>query len=206
MQIKTKLSVVAVTVLVATVAGVPVMALGHANPHANAQSATVTSTTGQSAHPGSQGAEHRANAHGKLVDVKLRVCENRQKAITNIMSRIADRGQRQLTLFGTIAGRVEAFYTTKGKTLSNYDALVADVNAKQAAAQTTVDTVKSDSTGFDCTGTDPKGFVSTFKDSLKSEISALKVYRTSVKNLTVGVKSVQATTTAASNSDNGDNQ
>jgi hypothetical protein len=127
---------------------------------------------------------------------KLRVCQNRQRAITNIMSHAAERGQRQLDLFTTIATRVETFYTNKGKTLSNYDALVADMNAKKAAAQTTVDALKSASANFSCDSSDPKGFVDTFKDSLKSEIEALKVYRTSVKNLIVGVKSVQGTTTS----------
>jgi hypothetical protein len=122
------------------------------------------------------------------------------------MSRIADRGQKQLTLFTTIATRVETFYTDKGKTLSNYDALVADVNTKQAAAQTALDAVKSASTGFNCDSDDPQGFVSSFKGSLKSEITALQDYRTAVKNLIVGVKSVQGATTSAANQNDGGNQ
>lgn len=166
----------------------PAFALGRENPHAHAETTTI-----------GQAAEHRAAAQTKLAAAKLRVCLNRQKAITNIMARIADRGQKQLTLFTTIATRVEAFYTDKCKTLSSYDALVADVNAKAAAAQATVDAVKTASTGFSCEGTDPKGFVDSFKSSLKSEISALQDYRTSVKNLIVGVKSVQGTTSSSTN-------
>lgn len=206
MRIRTKLSVAAGAIVFAAMLGVPAMALGHASPRANAQAAGTPSATAVQSEPGAQGTEHQAAAAGKLAAAKLRVCENRQKAITNIMSRIADRGQKQLTLFGTIATRVETFYTDKGKTLSNYDALVADVNAKQAAAQTTVDAVKTASTGFDCNGTDPQGFVSAFKTSLKSEISALQDYRTSVKNLIVGVKSVQGSTTSATNQNDGGNQ
>jgi hypothetical protein len=135
-------------------------------------------------------AEHQT----KLSAVKLKVCENRHKAISNIMGRIADRGQKQLDLFSTIATRTETFYTNKGKTLSNYDALVAAVNAKKAAAQTTVDSTKADSTGFTCDSADPQGSISQFKTDLKSEIQALKDYKTAVKNLIVGVKSVQSTT------------
>lgn len=206
MRMKTKLGAATIAIMVAAVVGVPVMALGSANLHGNAQAAETTSPTDQTGDPGSRAVDHRADARGKLATAKLRVCENRQKAITNIMSRIADRGQKQLTLFTTIATRVETFYTDKGKTLSNYDTLVADVNATQAAAQTAVDTIKSASTGFDCNGTDPQGFVSSFKDSLKSEISALQDYRTSVKNLTVGVKSVQSTTVPATDQSDGGNQ
>ncbi len=131
----------------------------------------------------------------RLEDAKLKICQNREKVITNIMSRIADRGQKQITLFDTIAQRTEKFYTEKGKVLANYDALVADITAKKAAAQAEVDTLKSTTVEFKCDGTDPKGVASGFKDSLKAENDALKAYKTSIKNLIVGVKSVVGTTT-----------
>lgn len=130
-------------------------------------------------------------ANTRLDDVRLKACQIREKAVNDILSRIADRGQKQLNLFATIATRVENLYTDKGKKLSNYDSLVADVNAKKAAAQTTVNTVKAGSVAFKCDGSDPRGIITSFKDTLKSEITALQAYRTSVKNLIVGVKSVQ---------------
>lgn len=135
-------------------------------------------------------------AKTRLQDAQLKRCEAQQKAITNIMGHIADRGQNQLDLFTTIATRVENFYTEKGKTLSNYDSLVADVNAKKAAALTVVSNVKNADTTFNCSGDDPHGVISGFKTSLQQEISALKEYRTSIKNLIVGVKSVQSTETS----------
>lgn len=133
-------------------------------------------------------------AKTRLADAKLKACQNRQESITSIMGRIGDRGQKQIDLFSTIAERTQTFYTEKGKTLANYDELVSNVEAKKAAAQTTVDTVKSTSTEFDCTGENPRGVASTFKESLKAQITALKDYKTSVKDLIVGVKSVQSTT------------
>lgn len=174
----------------ALVSGSTALALP-AQATAHAQSGPTTST-GQPADPGSQGST-------KLAAAKLKSCQHREKAINNIMTRISDRGQKQLTLFGTIATRTETFYTTKGKTLSNYDALVADVNAKATAAQTVVSSTSTAGSGFTCDGTDPKAFVGAFKTSLKAEITALKDYRTSVKNLIVGVKSVQGTTTSTDN-------
>lgn len=203
MKISAKLSITAAAMLLAVTAGVPALALGQASPRANAQADTTTTSTTD---PGSQAADHKAAAQARLAATKLRVCQNRQKAITNIMARIADRGQKQLTLFGTIATRVENFYTQKGKTLADYNTLVANVNTQQTAAQSTVDAIKSASSGFSCDSSDPQAFVGTFKDSLKSEISALQAYRTSVKNLIVGVKSVQGTTTSAANQSNGGNQ
>lgn len=150
--------------------------------------------------------DHQQAMQANAENGHMKACQNHEKSINNRMSHIATRGQKQLDLFTTIAERTENFYTKKGKTLDNYDQLVADVNAKKAAAQAAVDTVKSSSVSFKCDGTDPKGAVSTFKDNLKLEISALKAYRTSVKNLIVGVKSVQGTTASSSTGTEGGNQ
>ena len=184
-----KLGLLGTAIAFVVVSGSTVLALPvQANVHAQSAGATATETT----------------LRTRLASGKLKACQNRQNAITNIMTRIADRGQKQITLFGTIATRTETFYADKGRTLSNYDALVADVTAKQTAAQTAVDAIKTNSTGFSCDGTDPKGFVNSFQTSLKSEISALQAYRTAVKDLIVGVKSVQSTTTT--NNTTGGNQ
>lgn len=141
----------------------------------------------------------KAAAQTRLADAKLKACQNREKAITNIMARLSDRGQKHVDLFSAIAERTEVFYTRKGKALANYDTLVADVAAKKTAAQAAVDTVKSTSTEFTCDGDNPKGVAATFKENLKVEFEALKAYKTSVKNLIIGVKSVQGTTSSTDN-------
>lgn len=180
MNILSRLSLLTASVTIMSLSGIAVVA-ALPNSHASAV------TTGQSAAAGSQ-------ATTRLAAAKLLACQKRETAIDNILSRLSDRGQKQLDLFTSIATKTEAFYTSKGKTLSNYDALVADVNAKKVAAQTEVSTIKSDSVTFKCDGTDPKGAIASFKDALKAEIAALKDYKTSVRNLIVGVKSVQSTT------------
>lgn len=138
--------------------------------------------------------EKRTELQTRLTEARLKACQSREKAITNLMTRLSDRGQRKITLFSTIASRTETFYTNKGKSLSNYDALVADVNAKKATAQTAVDKTKATAKEFNCNSTDPKGIIATFKNNLKAQNDALKAYKTAVKNLIVGVKSVQSTT------------
>ncbi len=150
----------------------------------------------------SGGSANAAEHSGRLADTKLKVCQRREKQIDNIMARIADRGQRQVNLFSSIATKVEDFATKNNKKPSNYDALVAAVNAAQANAQQTVDTVKNTSVTFKCDGSDPQGAAASFKTALKNEIAALKEYKTAVKNLIVGVKSV----TGQTNSSNGGTQ
>lgn len=180
------------------------VAVAAPNLHANA--AATTQATVQSTTAGNQTTVQKETAQTRLADAKLKTCQNREKAVNNILARITDRGSKQIDVFNKIAQRTEAFYTTKGKILSNYDALVVDVNAKKVAAQTAVDAVKSNSVSFKCDGTDPKGAAASFKDSLKSEIAALKAYKTAVKNLIVGVKSVQETTSTNSKTSTGGQQ
>lgn len=148
--------------------------------------------------------EKKEAAQTRLADTKLKACQNREKAITNIMARMADRGQKQVDLFGKISDRTQAFYTDKGKTLGNYDALVADVAAKRADAQTAVDATKATSVEFKCDRTDPKGVAARFKEQLKAQNTALKAYKTAVKDLIVGVKSVQGATASTKNGTGGD--
>ncbi len=193
MRILSKLSLLAAAAIVSGSMGASVIAAAIPNAHANAEATAQTSDSSDPSSPST----------GRLDLAKLKVCQKREASVDNTLSRIAQRGQNQLDLFTAIASKVETFYTSKGKTLSNYDALVADVTAKKAAAQATVNTIKADSVTFKCDGSDPKDAVATFKTALKSEIAALQAYKTSVKNLIVGVKSVQGSTTSASNSRGG---
>lgn len=164
----------------------------NAVPNAHAQAATDHQTTV---------AERKAAIQTRLTDARLKVCRNREKTITNIMARLADRGTKQLGVFNTIADRTEAFYTSKGKTLATYDTLTTNVASTKAAAETAVSDIQSSSTSFSCDASDPKGIVASFKNSLQSEIAALKNYKTAIKNLVVGVKSVQSTTSSDTTTD-----
>lgn len=221
--VKPRIGFVAVCLTFVALTGVPVLAIGQTNSHAAAQTTTATTNGSSNAGTGgtdsassngsnsssvgsSQTAAQQAAAKTRLAAAQLKACQNRQSAINNILARIADRGQKQLDLFSGIATKVEGFYTKGGKTLSNYDSLVAAVNTQKTTAQAAVDAIKSNSSGFSCDGNDPKGFVTAFQDSLKSEISALQAYRTAVKNLIVEVESVQGATSSSSAGSNSSSQ
>ncbi|MEK7561920.1 MAG: hypothetical protein AAB541_03600 [Patescibacteria group bacterium] len=142
-----------------------------------------------------EAAKDKAEQHKeKLKEDKLKICQEREDGINSSMAAVAARGQAKLNLFTKIAERTEAFYVSKGKVLANYDNLVAAVTSKKAAAQAAVDSVGSSNATFKCDGDDPKGTAREFKTKVKSMNEALKGYRTAVKNLIVGVKSVQGTT------------
>ena len=133
----------------------------------------------------------------KLTDAKLQACQKREKKINATMARMAERGTRHIAVFTKISDRTQAFYVKKGRTLSNYDALVAEVETKKTEAEAAVTATKDTSVTFKCDGTDPKGAAASFKENLKAQNAALKAYKTAVKNLIVGVKSVQGTTSSS---------
>jgi hypothetical protein len=212
-----KLSMLFTALFTLTFAMVPVYALGAADDGAAAavgssaqtedsvtetQSDTSTVTKKEQARQRAEAKREEANAKrlaaqeqaksGRSEAQKLAQCKRKEKTINQIMVRIADRGQKQMDLFSTIATRVEDFYTKSGRTADNYDALVAAVNSSKADAQTTVTDIKTTSVSFKCDGSESNSAGQAFKASLKSEIQALKDYKTAVKNLIVGVKSVQS--------------
>jgi hypothetical protein len=158
------------------------------------KTATETSTDPTTANNSKDLKQSLGIVKAKLAADKLGICQKRETEITNIMARMGDRGQKQLDLFAGIATRAENFYTEKGKTLSNYDLPVTDVNNKEATAQLAVNAVKVATPSFKCDGDNPKATATSFKNIVKIQIDALNAYKQSVKNLIVGIKSVQSTT------------
>ena len=135
--------------------------------------------------------ERQEKQQQRLEATKLRICEQRQAKIKAIINRSITRAERQLKLFTTISERVKTFYQEKDRTVTNYDDLVAAVDAAKAKAQAELEVLK-DLDAFDCNAEDPKGNAEAFKEALKMINQDLKDFRTAVKNLIVGVKSAQS--------------
>lgn len=132
-------------------------------------------------------------AKTRLKDAKLKACQNREKRINALMGGMTRRATNQVSVFNKIAERVQEFYMEKGKTISNYDVLVADVYAKKAVVEAAIAKADSTKATFACDGSDPKGVANSFRENKKTQTEAMKAYKTAVKNLIVGVKSSQDT-------------
>lgn len=135
----------------------------------------------------------REAAKAKLDVAKQRICEKRQTVITNVMSRMNNRGQKHLDLITAVSTKVQEFKNSKDLTVEDYDTLLAAVESSKAAAQTAVDTVKNTQVEFKCDGTDPKGVASSFKEAVKSQNEALKAYRDAVKDLIKAIRHANGT-------------
>ncbi|MBI4990593.1 hypothetical protein HZB96_00695 [Candidatus Gottesmanbacteria bacterium] len=75
----------------------------------------------------------------RLTEGKLRACQAREKTIQQRINHLVELVTRMESKFDDIAKRTEDFYTAKvvprGKTVANYDALVADIQTKKTAVQ-----------------------------------------------------------------------
>ncbi len=140
-------------------------------------------------------------AQNRLTEAKLKACQARENAITKRMTHLTNLVTTMEGKFDAIAQRTEVYYTSKvvpsGKTVTNYDVLVVDIQTKKIAVQTALTTAQTNSTGFSCDGNNPKGLLTQFRTDMQTVKKALKDYRTSIKNLIVAVRSVTGTTERA---------
>lgn len=135
----------------------------------------------------------RAEIKEKVSEVKERTCEARMDNIENRSVKLAERAAKMEENFGAIAGRVETYYTEKlvpaGGTVTNYDALVADIATKKAAVDSALAEAKAKASAFDCTDKEAaKTWVKEYRLAMQKVITALNAYKTSVKNLIVAVR------------------
>lgn len=138
-------------------------------------------------------AESTSSGKMRLTEAKLRSCEARTENISKRSTQLMSLVTNMIGKFDAIAVRVQNFYTTKvlptGKSVSNYDALVADIALKKTAVTDLLTSSQTELTGFDCNSEDPKGAMSEFRTSMQGIKTALHGYRTSIKNLIVAVHS-----------------
>lgn len=125
----------------------------------------------------------------KLDATKLKLCQNREKVINNVMLRVKDRSEKQLAVFERISQRVQEFYVSKGYQIANYDDLVANINSYNQNVRSMVQNMSNVNQNFDCASDDPKSMINNFKDSESSRLNAMKDYKSSINELLVSVKS-----------------
>lgn len=204
MTLLKRISIASTSLVMLASLSTPVFAEGSSGSGSGSHDSTeTTSTSGrtEATKPTSTEIEtHSAGTDAQKKAAELKACENKKDVAEKAESRVAARGQNQINTFSKIAERVENFYQTKGYSVSNYDALVSDVNAKKVTAQAAVNTLKADSSSLSasaCEGGHNKAKVGQFRTDLKNEKAAIKAYKTAINNLIVAVKSAKSNTGGA---------
>lgn len=127
-----------------------------------------------------------------LSEFKVKACEARQAGIQKRSDQMVKRTTNQLDVFAKISQRVQEFYQSKlvpqGKTVANYDSLVADIASNGAALSPLLAKAQADAVAFSCDKDNPSGQVKAFNEDMKAVITGLQAYRKSVRNLIVAVK------------------
>ena len=132
---------------------------------------------------------------GRLEENKLRLCQVKEKVITNRSNNMIRHANRMLEVFDSIATRIQNYYLTRlvpqGKILPNYNALILDIQTNKNALTPLLEAVQTDVANFKCDGDDPKGQLDQFKEDMHAVIAGLKAYKRSVRNLIVAVASIR---------------
>lgn len=121
----------------------------------------------------------------------MKTCEVREVVVKKRMSQLVDLVTNMEETFDKIAAKAQNYYSDtvlpSGNSIANYSTLVADVAAKKALVDAEVTSTKADVTAFNCTTGDPKTHMNLFRVNMQQTKTALKNYRTSIKNLIVAV-------------------
>lgn len=138
---------------------------------------------------GSSNADPSGNAtQKKLQGDNLTACQSRETVMNNVMSRIGDRGQKQIAVIESIQQKVQAFYSEKNISVSNYEALTANVEAKKQVATAAMNAVREMNGTFGCNGDDPKGVATQFKSSAAVQSDGVSGYKDAVHDLVTAIK------------------
>lgn len=128
----------------------------------------------------------RAEATAKLADKRLAACEKHQDKVNSIFAKATNRNAMHLAVFQKIEERVKAFYVNKNLSVDGYEAAVTNADEKEAAAVAAIEA--SSEITFNCTSADATKPGAAIKEAMQARHSALKQYRTAVKDLILIVK------------------
>ncbi len=122
-------------------------------------------------------------------------CKAKESLINNVLNKTVSRVNTLLNKFDSITGRVKDYYTNKvvpsGKTVPNYESLVADIQDKKTKAADLLATTKADIEAFSCSSSDPKGQITKIREDIKNLKKAAKEYKESIKTLIKAILSQQ---------------
>lgn len=137
-------------------------------------------------------ASRSALRQDKLDSKKLQVCQTQQANIVRRSQSLTDRAQSQETNFEQIAARVDEFYTTRlaaqNVNVASYSALKNNITTKEQDVNLKLAIAKDDANNFSCSSNDPKGQLTNFRADMQAVITALKDFRTSIKDFIVAIR------------------
>jgi len=136
--------------------------------------------------------EKRKNRETLSADKRMKVCENRKKAIDNKLSAFNAGADKHLTKMNSIYDKILAFQEQKQIVVVSIDELTADADAKKLAASEAVGALKTVAVNVDCSDPETTVTLGTVRDAAHTARKALHDYRMSLKNIVVAIAQSQS--------------
>lgn len=124
---------------------------------------------------------------------RYNACQSIQNALKTRSENTARHAQTLMTKFDNIVKRVDEFYKSKnvpaGKTVSNYTQLMTQIETNKGKVNTALEKAKATLASLNCNN-NPRNTMQQFRADMQGVVTALKAYKTSVRNLIVAVHRV----------------
>lgn len=185
---KSNLSVLLIVSALMTLLPLTVIANNAGAENGQSGSTTSNGAGNSSVSAGSENGSSSGASQTKLQAGNLEKCKNRETVMNNVMSRVGDRGQKQIGAIDDIAAKVKTFYSANNISVGNYDDIVAGIEAKKVIAQNTMNNVRNMNGSFSCGNNDPKGLATQFKLQAASQSAAVSEYKNQVSDLVAAIK------------------
>lgn len=134
----------------------------------------------------------RKNRETLSADKRMKVCENRKKAIENKLNAFNNAADKHLTKLDSIYVKIVAFQEEKQVVVSNIDALKAEADAQKLAATEAVTALKTVAADVDCSDPETAVTLGAVRDAAKATREALHDYRMALKNIVVAIAQAQS--------------
>ncbi|KKT38788.1 MAG: hypothetical protein UW26_C0012G0003 [Candidatus Collierbacteria bacterium GW2011_GWF1_44_12] len=141
-----------------------------------------------------------AQVMARLSEASLRACQAREASMGKSITQLNKTTLNMLEVFNKISTRVQYYYVNTaipaGKTISNYNTLVGEVERNRAAVSTELSAAMANGNDFSCNGDDPKGLLTQYRAHIRATKESLNAYRTSINKLIVAIRSATPAATA----------
>lgn len=125
---------------------------------------------------------------------RMTACQAKAASIKKRMTHLVALAEGMEDKFDAHVERIKDYYTNKlvpsGKTVENYDELLSNVKTQEEVVEEALEVAEADAEAFSCTSGNPKEQARKFREDMQAVKKELKVYRTTIKDLIVAVRSV----------------
>ena len=137
----------------------------------------------------------------RLQGARLEACQAREQGLKTRRDNLSRLVVNMESAFDSIVTRAENYYQSvmlpAGKSVSNFEALVAEINTKKVAVSTSAEAARANMATFSCDADAPRQLFTQFRLDMGAVKTALSEYRTAIRYLIVALHTANTGTAPA---------